>query len=129
MSDYPMRGVGAVRILLNREELEGVTFELVDATGTAFYDVEPPADFPKIADLDLEATTSAGSGGFLDLSPGVFQIKLGGTADHCRPGTAWPGDEENTVRFPIREGHLTVLWVDCPVPQLPTNTSADDVGR
>lgn len=118
MSDYPIIDVGAVFVLLTRK-FEGATLDLVDATGTRFYWVglEPPPVFPENADLNLEATTSRGSGGFLDVvAPGVFQIELGGTADDCVPANAWPGDAKNRVRFPIREGHVTEIWVDCPLP-------------
>jgi len=115
-SQYPMTGVGRVFVYLTAP-FEGATFELIGATGEPYYFVEAPA--PKTIDLDradpnLDATTSDGGGGFLDVPPDEnIQIELGGTAQDCGAEHAWPVDKENRIRFPVHEGHVTVVSVFC----------------
>jgi len=110
MSQYPLIG-GAVFLDVG---FEGATFELVDATGKAFYLVSDDDNFQ--ASLELDATTSNGAGGFLEVAPGEFQIEIGGTASGCVPGRAWPGDSESRIRFPVRAGYLTSLHAICSRP-------------
>lgn len=111
MSQYPPTGVGTVYVGLE-PSIEGATFHLRDATGEAFY-TEGASFHPS---LDLEATTSTGAGGFFEVVPGEFEIEVGGAASHCVPGAAWPADTENTIRFPVLDGHLTSLTVTCAAP-------------
>jgi hypothetical protein len=112
-SQYPMIGVGRILVYLS-PAFEGATFDLRGATGTPYYFVEPPADFPATADLNLEATTSDGGGGFLRVPPDEnIQIELGGTDRECDPERAWEGDAKNRIRFPVREGHVTVVSAIC----------------
>jgi hypothetical protein len=112
-SEYPPRGEGTVGVRLV-PAIEGATFELRRATGTPFYDVEPPASFPALSDLDLDATTSEGSGGFLNVGPGEWEIEISGAED-CIPLAGWPSDEPNRVRFPVRERYWTVVQVRCRI--------------
>jgi hypothetical protein len=115
MVEYPPRGVGTVWVGLV-PPLADATFELIGAEGKAFYNEESMTKIGLTANLDLEATTSAGTGGFFEVPPGEYQIELGGTASGCGPWRAWPGDTENRVRFLVRDGAITVLSVDCRTP-------------
>jgi len=111
MSPYPMRDTGTV-ILQVDPAFGGATFELDDATGKPFYHDEEGRRDP-----NLTETTSYGFGGFVEVSPGEeFQVNLGGTANDCVPLIGWPGNDENSVRFPIREGYVTVVTMSCPLP-------------
>jgi len=97
---YPMVGMGTVALfVLPWPGLAGATFDLVGATSTPFY-VDEEGNWS----TDLTATTSAGWGGFLEVAPGEFQIDLGGTAQGCVPDWGWPGDVENSIRFPSERG-------------------------
>jgi hypothetical protein len=110
-SPYPMRLSGTVVIALV-PRFAGATFELDDATGKPFYHDEEGR-----RSLDLTETTAFGLGGFAEISPGEFQVNLGGTAERCVPGIGWPGNVANSVRFPIREGYITYVSIFCPPPQ------------
>ena len=58
-------------------------------------------------------------GGFTEVSPGVVQVEIGGTAQNCvrlLSISGWPGDVANSVRMPIREGYLTSVQVTCDAP-------------
>jgi hypothetical protein len=106
-SPYPQRGTGTIYVFMN-PAIEGATFELIGATGKAFY--EAALDDPR---LGLEATTSMGTGGFVEVGPGEFQIEFGGTATRCLPIRAWPGDSRNRIRVPVEAGHFSVASVAC----------------
>jgi len=107
MSPYLPRGTGGV-IVATR--VAGATFDLPTAAGEiSFY-----ADEELNWRLDLTATTTEGWGGFVELSPDVHEVELGGTAEGCIPLLGWPSGFENTVRFPVLEGHLTNVEVFCP---------------
>jgi len=110
MSEYPPTGVGTVRVGLE-PAIEGATCELIGATGKAFY-VDEEGQWS----LDLEATTSSGKCGFLEVPPGEFQIEIGGAGSGCVPKQAWPRDAEDSIRFLVRDGYLTALSVGCPTP-------------
>ena len=104
---YPMRDTGSVVVHLEQEHA-GATFELVGATGTAFYHDEEGHWSP-----DLSATTSWARGGFAEVGHGDFQVNIGGTAWRCIPFNAWPGNDNDSISFRVREGHLTVASVRC----------------
>jgi len=120
-SDYPMKDRGMILMLIT-PRFAGVTFELVDATGTAFYKSEVDNWSP-----DLEATTSGGigrerccaEGGFVDVVPGEYQVEIDGTAQGCILGSldglveGWPGDAPNRVQVPVREGFSTRTVLSC----------------
>jgi len=108
MSPYPMRGTGTITLWSG---FAGATFELFGATGTAYY-VHEQGDWR----LDLTTTTSRGEGGFTEVGPGDFQVSLGGTAERCVPNQGWPGDDANSIRLPVLEGHISVASVTCPLP-------------
>jgi hypothetical protein len=123
-SSYPLRDTGMILVVII-PRFAGVTLELVDATGKAFY-----KDEEDNFSLDLEATTAGGfgreqgfaEGGFVEVGPGEFQLEIGGTASDCAlfesGGTrrGWPGDVPNTIRMPVREGFQTRAVVSCPPP-------------
>jgi hypothetical protein len=107
LSPYPQRGTGTIYVF-TLPAIEGATFELIGATGKAFY--EAALDDPR---LDLEAATSIGTGGFVEVGPGEFEIEVGGAAARCNPYRAWPGDGQNRVRTLVRAGHFTVVGFAC----------------
>lgn len=88
--------------------MTGVTYDLIDGTGKQWYKEE---DWN--VSLGLTATTSVGQGGFAEVSPGEYQVELGGTAINCTPLIAWPGNEENRVRVPVKVGHLSFASMSC----------------
>jgi hypothetical protein len=115
-SPYPMRGTGAIVIELH-PEVAGVIFELVGATGKEFYVDEEGNWTP-----NLSATTSGGSsrsgGGFVEVTPGEYQVELGGTAESCvRQTWGWPGDRDNSVRLPVQENHESYVIMSCTTAQ------------
>jgi len=111
MSPYPQIGTG--RILLGfSPPIAGATFDLIAATGTAYY-----TNDDQTFSLDLPHTTSSGRGGFVEVPPGEFQVELGGTANNCSPYTSgWPGDAENSIRIRVREAHTSFANMRCPLP-------------
>ena len=116
MSPYPLEDMGRISIGI---AFAGATFDLFDATAgelaaKTFYVEEGPTGQP-IWRLDLAATITDQGGGFLDVSPGEYQVRFGGTAEECIPGpTGWPGVYLlNSVRFPVRAGHVTQVTVSC----------------
>ena len=108
MSQYPPTGAGTVLLHVG---LEGAMLDLVDASGRPFYMVDSTH-----GSRDLEATTSHGGGGFLEVAPGEFEIEISGSASGCVPVRGWPGEADNRIRFPVRAGYLTSLVVDCEEP-------------
>jgi hypothetical protein len=109
MSPYPPQGEGEIAIELH-PPLAGATFTLVGTTGKAYY-----VDDERNWSADLTATTSQGRGGFLEVSPGTFQVEIGGTVQGCTPGLGWPGDAERRIEVPIQEGYRTFATVKCAV--------------
>jgi hypothetical protein len=109
-SPYPMEGTGTISMELP-EGFAGATFELIEAKGKAFY-----WDEQSNWSLDLTETTSAGKGGFSEVTPGVFHVEFGGTAESCESLWGWPGDLEKSIRYPVREGYMTIAAASCPHP-------------
>ncbi len=108
MSPYPMEGTGAIVAQAFQDELGvlpivGATFELLGTTGKAYY-VDRDGNWS----LDLTATTSDGAGGFVEVSPGEYEIEIGRTVENCQVLRGWPSDSENTFRVPVREGYFTI---------------------
>ncbi len=112
-SPYPMQGTGTLMVEIN-PNFAGVTFELANATSTEWYLDEGP-----IWSTDLMATTDvvAAVGGFTEVTPGVVEVEIGGTAAQgCAPTEGWPAEAENTMRVVIREGYISAPGSTCPVP-------------
>ncbi len=110
MTSYPMTDEGAVVVTLYNP-FAGATFRLVDATGKTFYFDEEGSP-----SLTLEATTSLGMGGFVEIKPGTFQIEIGGIAKNCAAQAAWPGSEVDRIELPVLAGHTTIAVLNCPPP-------------
>ena len=87
--------------------MDGVTYELLSTTGTAYYVDEEGAT------LDLSATTALGDGGFIEVPPGVHQVEFGGTARDCEASFAWEGDGSNQIEVPVRTGYITYGSMKC----------------
>jgi hypothetical protein len=112
-SPYPMEGTGTVGIGIY-PGFAGVTFELLNATGTVWY-----LDEGFIWNTELTATTDVvdAFGGFTEVTPGVVEVKIGGTAAQgCTPTQGWPAEAANTMRVPVREGYTSFSTSACPVP-------------
>jgi len=85
----------------------GATYTLVDETALGFYmDMGMP-------DPELTATTLAGDGGFVEVSPGVVEIEFGGTATDCVASLAWSSERPNTIRLPVIDGLTTYGSMRC----------------
>lgn len=80
---------------------------------------DPPTDddngIPGVTyTLDLMATTAPdGVGGYIELSPGEYEITLGGTASNCVVVSGWPGSDDSSIRLPVRAGFFTQAFVTC----------------
>jgi hypothetical protein len=109
-SPYPMGSQGAVFLAARPLNIVGATFELLDATSVTQFYLDEECWF----DPNLKATASCdGWGGFTEVNPGVLQAKIGGRVSGCKPVYGWPGDAEDTVRFPVREGYATWVSWNC----------------
>lgn len=92
---------------------EGATIELVKGeAGPRYYGNEMA-----IPMRELEATTTAGWGGFLEFppsEPGDFEIEYSVRENQqCSPVFAFPGSKPNTVTGPVRAGSFTYFTVNC----------------
>jgi len=111
MARYPMVGTGMIALEVG-PRVAGATFDLFTAAGQKAFYTDEDLNWR----LDLTATTDLGLGGFVEVSPGVHQVELGGTVEGCVPQRGWPGRFANSVRFPVLEGHLSDVLVACDVP-------------
>jgi hypothetical protein len=110
MSPYPPKSTGSIGLGVE-PRVAGVMFQLLNGTGKAYYSSDEGWS------LDLTETTSRGTGGFLEVSPGTFEVVYSGTPESCRLLTwAWPSDLENGVRFPVRAGYTTWAELACSTP-------------
>jgi len=116
---YPLGDLGLVAISAlvapatdDDNGIAGVTYTL-DQEPTPYYLDEN--GFPT---FDLMATTAPdGAGGYVELSPGEYEITLGGTASNCVVVSGWPGSDDSSIRLPVRAGFFTQAFVTCdPVP-------------
>ena len=107
MSPYPMEGTGSVWV---SGSPEGAVLTLLGATGKAFYADD---DVKASWSLDLTAATANGGGGFVEVPAGEYQVEVTGTSENCFPARGWPGDSENTVRMPVREGYFSSARMLC----------------
>jgi len=107
MSPYPMEGTGAIWV---SGLPEGTRLTLLNGTDKPFY---AEGDVKQSWNPDLSAATSREGGGFVEVAPGDYQIAVSGTSKNCLPARGWPGDSENTVRMPVREGYLSSARLKC----------------
>jgi hypothetical protein len=110
---YPYRDWGDVTITLGAgNTFVCVEFELANAVGQRFC-----TDEEGVPDSTLDATTcSWGRCSFMEVAPGIREIDFGGTAEACSLGWAWPGNHQDQIRVPVREGFRTYATIDCAVP-------------
>jgi len=116
-SPYPMRFTGT--IIISTGGLAGATFDLVGATGTLFYGENFTGPDDEVTDFSLDRMETAkdGMAGFTEVTPGdEYHVNFGGTALGCVPDLAWPGNNPNSIRLPVREGFVTRASVRCPPP-------------
>jgi len=115
MSPYPHPDTGRITCSVG---FAGVTFDLFDAAGNKVRAEQYFSAAGPTWSLDPTATTTAGEGGFLQVSPGEYQIQFGGTADDCVEILAWPGrSQSNAIRFPVGAGHITQVNASCSEKQ------------
>lgn len=118
MSPYPRRGTGEIYIqVVMPDDRSGATLELVGATAKAYYEEGTAAGGDVTWRLDLSATAAKGAGGFVEVTPGEHDVRIGGTASGCIPSVAgafgWTGADESTVRVPVRAGYVSFVQVLC----------------
>lgn len=111
-SEFPLQG-GVLSLTSGIGNITaGLTFEVVDNSAQPFYFDATTRRYT----YELEATTQGplqydlpfGQGGFLGLSPGTHEIVFGGAEDcGASPRRSWPGSVPNSIRLPVRDGHLT----------------------
>ncbi|MBW2379801.1 MAG: hypothetical protein JRG70_09690, partial [Deltaproteobacteria bacterium] len=106
--EIPYTWTGGLLALQVVPNMAGVTFDLLDETGIQYY-----ADEAGINTLGLTATTTIGSGGFAEVSPGEPQVEFGGTATNCTPSIAWPGDAANQIKVSVRVGYISYGSMIC----------------
>jgi len=106
-SQYPQQGPGGIWV---GRMPQGAMLTLLNGTGKPFYADD---DAKQSWSPDLTATTSTGGGGFLEVAPGEYQVEVSGTSGSCTPARGWPGDSENTVRVPVREGYISHTVMKC----------------
>ena len=111
---YPLEDVGGINCWVRG--LAGVTFDLFDGEGPVSakqYYREPGP--PQTYNDELTETTNEGVGGFLEISPGEYEVQVGGTAGDCALEMGWPPAlfSERTVRFPVQAGYETRIILSC----------------
>ena len=118
-SEWPMDGTGVVSVgtigadpfVFGENGIAGVTISGSDAGRQYYFDGSVPS-------TAINATTdSLGSGGYVEIPPGDYEVTLGGTATNCRPYGAWVSDGSNAFAFPVLDGYITYAFVMCdPAP-------------
>ena len=118
MSPYPRLGTGEVNVqIAGTVGRPGITFELRGATGKRYYEEGTVAGGDLTWRLDLTATTAKGIGGFVEVTPGIHEIEIGGATSGCAPTVGgWPSEAENRVRVPVRENYVSIVVVACSPP-------------
>ncbi len=108
-SMWPHAGTGWASFGVN---LAGVTFQLMGASGVQWY-----LNSEGVATTEIDATTTeaiAGvRGGFVEVTPGIFEVEYGGAASNCTLGIGWPSEMPNRLRIPVRDGHISYASMAC----------------
>jgi hypothetical protein len=110
-SQWPLGGDGTIWIFTTPEK-GGVTFQLPEATTPPYYSWYD-AETGWHSSYELTETTEDGVGGFVGVPPDDYRLRMGGTAQRCLPGLAWPGSEPNEVRAPVRPDYITYTYLNC----------------
>jgi hypothetical protein len=110
---YPLEGgviaISALTPPLRQDDngIAGITFAIDEQT--PYYLDEN--GFPS---FDIDATTEPdGAGGYIEMTEGVYEVTLGGTASNCVVVSAWPGSNDETIRIPVEEGFVTQAFITC----------------
>lgn|GEM_PF-1556905 len=113
--EYPLQGTGVIALTAVTDPnaadsgVPGVTYTLVDGQGQSYY-----LDENGIPLTALSATSApSGAGGFVELSPGTYEIELGGTASNCDLLAAWAGSSPEQVKVPVEAGFFTDAYILC----------------
>lgn len=113
---YPLQETGAFSLgvvtdppTLGEDGIAGVTMTLSEPQGQRYY-----IGASGIPSTELTSTTEPlGSGGYVELPTGTYDVELGGTASNCEVLAAWPGGRDNSFRLPVEAGYLTFAFVTC----------------
>lgn len=114
--EYPLTDTGVIAITVLTDPVDdpdngipGITFTLTEPAGRRYY-----LDENGIPQTEIDATTAPlGTGGFIEVSTGTYEIELGGTASNCEPLAGWVGSVANSVRVPVEAGFFTDTYVVC----------------
>lgn len=88
----------------------GVTVEVLSGEGQVFY-----ANSLGLAARSATETPGNGTGGVLDLAPGVHTLRFTGPGGDCvEPMFHWAYESPNTIPVPVVAGHTTAIDVMCP---------------
>ena len=110
---YPWTDTGLILLRVYSEP--GVVFDLLGQANEPFYFSD--GDTPS---TDLDATTADGRGGFTDVAEGEYQVEfVDPSSALCRPFTAWPGDEDNRVKVPVKAGFISWASMACGQAETP----------
>lgn|GEM_PF-5090809 len=109
-------GVGAFNLAVVGDPLmvgingiAGNAITMTEPEGIQFYTTES-----SLVSTELTETTAPlGSGGYIEVTPGTYEVEYGGAVTTCRSISAWAGSQDGSVRMPIRDGYLTFSWVSC----------------
>jgi len=115
LTPYPLEGTGTVLVEIS-PAIAGATFALVDPRGSPRPSPYYTYELGGIWLDSLETTTTRGSGGFIEVSPRDTRVQLGGTAKNCTTMLGWSGGGEDNLWIPVREGHISVAHLVCPLP-------------
>lgn len=114
---YPPENTGFVAVTLLAEPrdvdsaIPGVTVQLAEPDGRRYY-----LDDDGLPDTSLTATSGLGTAGFIELTPGVHEVELGGTARNCTRLAGWAGQSADRMRFPVRAGFFVNTLLICDPP-------------
>ncbi len=87
-----------------------VTVRSLSGEGAVFY-----SSSIGLASAKAEATTSNGSGGVLNLTPGVHELEFTAPGGPCsEPMFHWSYTSPNVIPVPVLAGHTTAIDVLCP---------------
>jgi hypothetical protein len=64
-------------------------------------------------DKTMSTTGSKGTGGFLNVEPGEYEITFTHPSKTCTPYFAWKGSQDGTVRFRLERTHSTYVSQIC----------------
>ena len=91
--------------------VQGVRATLAPASENLFY-----ANLFNLADPNMTETGSSGSGGAVNIEPGMIEISLEAPSGACAEHSfSYAFSDDGTIPIPIVEGYTTAIDVLCPV--------------